>query len=187
MRERYEDNPSTYPDFDPDVWIKVGSSDGPNRNRVHELLNTTVENLCMTRSFSTVGSLQSVSSTQSQEFAALQQHTTLLTKKIERLSANYEYLLQIVMDMRSQMGGTCASLFGRIVPGTTSLLLLLLCLHYSIFFYTIFFINYFLFLFNFFLIITDRYTDRHNPLIYSREFETIYFICHYNIVTSLTE
>jgi hypothetical protein len=55
------------------------------------------------------------------------------------------------------------------------------------FFIQFFFINYFLFLFNFFLIITDRYTDRHNPLIYSREFETIYFICHYNIVTSLTE
>jgi len=39
----------------------------------------------------------------------------------------------------------------------------------------------------YFLIITDGDTDGHNSLVYSREFETIYFICHNNTVTSPTE
>jgi hypothetical protein len=36
----------------------------------------------------------------------LQQHMTHLTKKYEQLSADYEQLRQMVMDMRSQMSGT---------------------------------------------------------------------------------
>jgi hypothetical protein len=32
----------------------------------------------------------------------------------------------------------------------------------------------------YFKIITDGYTDRHNSSIDSREFETIYSICHYH-------
>jgi len=32
LRERYGDDPSTYPDFDPDLWIEVGSSGGPDKN-----------------------------------------------------------------------------------------------------------------------------------------------------------
>jgi hypothetical protein len=67
-----------------------------------------------------------------------------------------------------------------------------LFLHISILYHFIFF-NYFLFFGskNFkkyiFLIITDGYTDGHNSSVYSREFETIYFICHNNTVTSPTE
>jgi hypothetical protein len=49
-------------------------SDGPDRNRVYGLSNTTAENLQATRSVSTIKSSQSVSSIQSQEFVALQQH-----------------------------------------------------------------------------------------------------------------
>jgi hypothetical protein len=52
-----------------------------------------------------------VSSTQCQEFVALQQHTAHLTEKYEQLSADYEQLRQMIMDMRSQMGGTCTPLF----------------------------------------------------------------------------
>ena len=70
--------------------MEVGSSSGSDKNRVYELSNTTTDNLLATRSVSTVGSSQSVSSTQSKEFVALQQHMTHLTEKCEQLSANYE-------------------------------------------------------------------------------------------------
>ena len=129
MRERYGDDPLTHPEFDLDLWMEVGSSGGPDKNRVYELSNTTAENLRVACSVSTVGSSQSVSSTQSKEFVALQQHTaqliekyehlsatyeqhtTHLTKKYEQLSANYEQLRQMVMNMASQSGDTCAPPF----------------------------------------------------------------------------
>jgi len=97
--------------------MKVVSSGGPNKNQVYELSNTTIENLQAAHSVSTIGSSQSVSSTQSQEFVALQQHTAYRTKKYEQLSTNYEQLRQMVMDMRSQMGGTCAPFFLQSGPG----------------------------------------------------------------------
>jgi len=72
------------------------------------------ENLRAARSVSTIGSSQSVSSTQSKEFVALQQHTTQLTEKYDHLSAgytqllvNYEQLRQMVMNMASHSGDTC--------------------------------------------------------------------------------
>jgi hypothetical protein len=86
--------------------MEVGSFGGPDKNRVYRLSNTTVENLRAARSFSTVGSSQSVSSTQSKEFVALHQHTTHLTEKYEQLSANYEQLRQMVMNLTSQSGDT---------------------------------------------------------------------------------
>ena len=70
-------------DFDLNLQIEAGSSSGPNRNQVYELSNTMAKNLRMARSVSIVGSSQSVSSIQSQEFAALQQHMTHLTEKYE--------------------------------------------------------------------------------------------------------
>jgi len=73
LRERYGDNHSTHPDFDLDLWMEVGSSGGPDKNRVYGLSNTTAENLHSARSVSTVGSSPSVSSTQSEEFIALKQ------------------------------------------------------------------------------------------------------------------
>jgi hypothetical protein len=64
LRERYGDDPLTHLKFDPDLWIEVGSSGGLDKNQVYELSNTTAENLRAARSVSTVGSSQSVSSTQ---------------------------------------------------------------------------------------------------------------------------
>jgi hypothetical protein len=63
LRERYGDDPSTHMDFDPDLWIEVGSSGGPDKNQVYRLSNTTAENLRTAYSVSTVGSSTSVSST----------------------------------------------------------------------------------------------------------------------------
>jgi hypothetical protein len=95
--------------------MEVGSSGGPDKNRVYGLSNTTAENLQAARSVSTVGSSQSVSSTQSKEFVALQQHTAHLTEKCDHLTAeytqlktNHEQLRQMVLNMASQSGDTCA-------------------------------------------------------------------------------
>jgi len=111
LRERYGDNPSTHPDFDPDLWMEVGSSGGPDKNRVYGLSNTTAENLCSARSVSTVGSSASVSSTQSEEFIDLKQ-------QYQQLSTNYDELRQIVIEMRSKMGdNTCAGPFWPYGPG----------------------------------------------------------------------
>jgi len=89
LRERYGDNPLTHPEFNLDLWMEVGSSSRPDKNQVYGLSNTTVKYLRAARSVSTVGSSQSVSSTQSKEFVALQQHTAQLTEKYDHLSAEY--------------------------------------------------------------------------------------------------
>jgi hypothetical protein len=73
LRDRYGDDPSTHPDFDLDLWMKVGSSGGPDKDRVYGLSNTTAENLQVARGISTVGSSPSVLSAQSKEFMALKQ------------------------------------------------------------------------------------------------------------------
>jgi len=73
LRERYGDDPLTQPDFDPDLWMEVGSSGGPDKNWVYGLSNTTADKLQSARSVSIVGSSPSVSSTQSEEFLALKQ------------------------------------------------------------------------------------------------------------------
>jgi len=122
LRERYGDDPLTHPEFDSDLWMEVGSSGGPDKNQVYGLSNTTADNLQAARSVSTVGSSQSVSSTQSKEFVALQQHTAQLTEKYDHLLAAYaqlkaenaqqkadhDQLREFVMNMASQSGDTCA-------------------------------------------------------------------------------
>jgi len=111
LRERYGDNPSTHPDFNPDLWMEAGSSGGPDKNRVYGLSNTTTENLRSAHSVSTVGSSPSVLNTQSEEFIALKQ-------QYQQLSTNYYELRQIVMEMRSKMGDdTCAAFFWLYGPG----------------------------------------------------------------------
>jgi len=124
LRERYGDDPLTHSEFDPDLCMEVGSSGGPDKNRIYGLSNTTAENLRASRSVSTVGSSQSVSSTQSKEFMALQQHMTQLTENYDHLSAAYtqlkaenaqqkaehDQLREFVMNMASQSGDTCAPL-----------------------------------------------------------------------------
>jgi len=77
LRERYGDNPSTHPDFDPDLWMEAGSSGGPDKNRVYGLSNTTAENLRSTHNVSTIGSSPSVSNTQSEEFIATELATEM--------------------------------------------------------------------------------------------------------------
>ena len=98
------DDPSTHPDFNPDLWMEVGSSGGPDKNWVYGLSNTTAENLWVTHSVSTVESFELVSNTQSEEFMALKQ-------QYERLPTNYEQLCQMVMDIISQIGDTCVVIF----------------------------------------------------------------------------
>jgi 3-deoxy-D-manno-octulosonic-acid transferase len=111
LRERYGDDPSTHSDFDPDLWMEVGSSGRPEKNQVYGLFNTTAENLRPTRSVSTVGSSPSVSSTQSEEFMAMKQ-------QYQQLSTNYDQLRQMVMEMRSRMGDdTCAAPLQPFSPG----------------------------------------------------------------------
>jgi hypothetical protein len=73
LRERYGDDPSTYPDFDLDLWMEVGLFGGPDKNRVYGLSNTRAKNLRSACSVSTVGSSPSVLSTQFEEFVALKQ------------------------------------------------------------------------------------------------------------------
>ena len=92
LRERYGDDPLTHPEFDPDLWMEVGSSGGPDKNQVYGLSNITAENLRAARGVSTVGSSQSILSSQSKEFVALQQHTAQLTDKYDHLSAEYAQL-----------------------------------------------------------------------------------------------
>ena len=152
MRERYGDDILTHPEFDPDLWMEVESSGGPDKNRVYGLSNTTADNLRTAHNVSTVGSSQSISSFQSKEFVVLQQCTTQLTERYDHLSAEYaqlkashaqqraesaqqktayEQLREVVMNMATQsVEHMRLILFGRI---TTSLLLqdllLLLQLH----------------------------------------------------------
>jgi hypothetical protein len=110
LRERYGDDPSTHPDFDPDLWMEARSSGGPDKNQVYGLSNTTTENLWSARSVSTVGSSPSVSSTHSGEFLALKQ-------QYERLSTDYSHLHQMVMKISSKMGDDpCAAPFWSYGP-----------------------------------------------------------------------
>jgi hypothetical protein len=92
LRERYGDDILIHLDFDPNLWMEVGSSGGPDKNRVYGLSNTTADNLWSARNVSTVGSSQSISSSQSKEFVALQQHTAQLIEKYDHLSAEYAQL-----------------------------------------------------------------------------------------------
>jgi hypothetical protein len=116
LRERYGDDFSTHSDFDPDLWMEVGSSGGLDKNRVYKLSNTTIKNLWAASSISTVGSSQSISSTHFKEFVAWQ-HTAHITEKYEQLSANYEQLHPMVMNITSQSGDTCAASFWPYGPG----------------------------------------------------------------------
>jgi len=102
LRERYGDDILTHLEFDPDLWMEVGSSGGPDKNRVYGLSNTTADNLRSTRSVSTVGSSQSISSFQSKEFVALQQHTAQLTEKYDHLSAEYAQLKASYAEQRAE-------------------------------------------------------------------------------------
>ena len=90
--------------------MKVGSSGGPEKNRVYGLSNTTAENLRVARSVSTIGSCPLALNTQSEEFMTLKQQN-------EWLSTDYDQLRQMVMEIRSRMGDdTCAIPFWSYGP-----------------------------------------------------------------------
>jgi hypothetical protein len=91
--------------------MEVGSSGGPDKNRVYGLFNTTADKLRSARSVSTVWSSPSVSSTPLEDFLALKQ-------QYERLSTDYGQLHQMVMEIRSKMGDDpCATSFWPYGPG----------------------------------------------------------------------
>jgi len=107
LRERYGDDPSSHLDFDPDLWMEVGSSSGPDKNRVYGLSNTTAENLWAGRSVLTIGSSPSVSSIQSEEFMALkQQYEWLLmdyeTGHIKSTLTRFNLKLSQVMGLHNE-------------------------------------------------------------------------------------
>ena len=108
MKERYKDNPLTHLDINPDLWLKAGLFDGPDRNRVYKLSNTKIENLQMTHSASTIGCLQSIPSTETPEFEAIldqrvKDRITHLVADYEWLSVETTKLRWLVSKMRSQM------------------------------------------------------------------------------------
>jgi hypothetical protein len=97
LKERYDDDPSTHPDIDPDLWLETWSSNRPNRNQMHALFNTTNENLQTTRNASTIGCSQSILSIQTSKFVAMlnrrvQDQTTHFNDKYEQLTSYYEKL-----------------------------------------------------------------------------------------------
>jgi hypothetical protein len=113
LKERYKDNPSIHLDLDPNLWLEIRLSGGPDKNQVYGLSNTTTQNLRMARSVSIVECLQSVLSTQTLEFTAMLYHwvhdqTTHLNKKYKYLTTDYEEFWKMVMKMRSHMGHPCA-------------------------------------------------------------------------------
>jgi hypothetical protein len=102
LRERYRDDILTYPEFDLDLWVEIGLSGGPDKNRVYGLSNTKADNLRSARNVSTVGSSQSISSSQSKKFVALQQHKAQLTEKYDHLSAEYVQLKASHVEQRAE-------------------------------------------------------------------------------------
>jgi len=48
------DNPSTYPELDPDLWLEARSSSEPDRNQVYGISNTTAKDLQIGRSVLTI-------------------------------------------------------------------------------------------------------------------------------------
>jgi hypothetical protein len=115
LRERYEDDLSTHSNFDPDLWMEVGSFGGPDKNKVYGLFNTTTKNLWAARSVSTIKSSKSVPSTQFEEFMAWNNNTSN-SRRIMNKSAKWSWTLdhRWVIHMRP--------LFGCLVLEKTSLL-----------------------------------------------------------------
>jgi hypothetical protein len=112
LNERYEDDPSTHQNIDLDLWLKIGLSDRPDFYQVYGLFNTIVQNLQTSRSISTVGCSQSISSNQILEFTVmLVLQTTKLCVKITQLCVEMVELRRMLIEMRSHMGGEFAPPF----------------------------------------------------------------------------
>ena len=129
MRERYEDNSSTHPDFNPDLWMEVRSSDGPNKIEYTgspTLWLRTCGRPVVTQSLEALNQYRASNLRSSRPYnntwlisqkkykwlsTNYEQNTAQLTEKYKQLSANYEQLHQMVMSMTSQSGDTCAAFF----------------------------------------------------------------------------
>jgi hypothetical protein len=122
LKKRYKNDPSTHSNLNSNLWLKAGSSSRPDWNWVYGLSNTTFKDLRMACSVSTIGFSQSVSSTQTLELKEIldqrvQARTTYLDADYEQLSTEMTELLWLVMEMRSQMSGTCAPPYWPYDPG----------------------------------------------------------------------
>ena len=102
LKERYGDNLSTHPDFDPDLWMEVGSSGGPDKNRVYELSNTMAKNLGRP--------------VVSQLLGAPHQYQAPILRSSWPWNNNTSDSWRI-MNIRSQMGDPCAPSFWPFSPG----------------------------------------------------------------------
>jgi len=128
LREKYENDPSTHPDFDPDLWMEVGSSGGRDKNKVYGLSNTTALR-ARTCGWPVVSqrlgapnqywapNLRSSWPCSNTRFISLE--NTSDSQQIMKNSAKWSYTLDHIWVIHVR------SFFGCLVPGTTNLLLLL--------------------------------------------------------------
>jgi len=109
LNERCRDDPSTHPDVDLDLWLKVRSFNGSDRNRVYRFSNITAKNLRTTHSASTIGCSELIPSTQTSKLVAMldqqmQTRTCHLNEKCEKykqLTDDYEELCRSIMEIES--------------------------------------------------------------------------------------
>jgi hypothetical protein len=168
LRERYGDDPSTHPDFDQDLWMEVGSSDGPDKNRVYGLSNTMAKNLRQPvvsqslrapnqyrapnlRSSWPCSNTRLISPKNKSDYRRIMNKTQLISPRnisnSRRIMNNFAkwswtWHHRVVIHVRP--------LFSRMVPRTTNLLLLLLQLRHCA--NLIFFLEHIQFVMNIFFL-----------------------------------
>ena len=112
MNERYGDDSSTRQDLDPDLWLEARSF-RPDRNQGYSISNTTTEDLRTNHSVSTIGYSQLVLSTQTPEFEMVlnqrvEAHAAHIAAQTKRLTVEMLDLRRLYIELKSQIGGTCA-------------------------------------------------------------------------------
>ena len=120
MRERYGDDPSTHPDFDPDLWMEVGSSVDPKKIRSTgspTLQSKTCGRSVVSKSLGALHQYRAPSLRSSWPW----NNNMNNSRRIMISSVKWSWWLDQGWVMKHVQ-----LLFGRTVPGTTSLLLLLL-------------------------------------------------------------
>jgi hypothetical protein len=129
LRERYRDDPSTHSDFNPDLWMEARSSGRPEKNWVYELFNTTAENLRVIHSVSTNGSSNRYQGPSLRSLWPCNNTRLISLKNMSdsRLIMNNSAKWSWTWDHRWVV--RVRPFFGRMVLGTTSLLLLILLQH----------------------------------------------------------
>ena len=142
LRERYGDDPSTHPEFDPDLWVEARSSGGLDKNRVYRLSNTTAANCGRSVLLQPSGALNQYRAPNLKSSWPCSKRVTTYQKRTHNLKNSKEWrpnnteqsLNNKERPMKSfvKWSGTwhkvehvCLILFGRLTPS----LLLLLLLH----------------------------------------------------------